>query len=58
MDAYFELIHKGEYESEQAKEYRSKLDEWLNGDPALDSADMLIRRAQRIRERGTGNVEA
>lgn len=58
LDAYFELIHKGEYESEQAKEYRSKLDEWLNGDPALDSADMLIRRAQRIRERGTSNAEA
>lgn len=58
LDAYFELIHKGEYESEQAKEYRSKLDEWLNGDPALDSADMLIRRARRIQGRGTGNAEA
>lgn len=58
LDAYFELIDKDEYESEQAKEYRSKLDEWLNGDPALDSADMLIRRARRIRERGTGNAQA
>lgn len=56
LDTYFKLINEGEYESEQARECRQKLDKWLLGDPALDSADMLIRRAQRIRERGASNA--
>lgn len=56
LDEYFELINKGEYDTDRAKECRGKLDEWLRGDPALDSADMLIRRSRRIRERSASNA--
>lgn len=56
LDEYFKLLNKGEYNSEEAKKYRKELDEWLRGDPALDTADMLIRRAIRAKERNRSNA--
>lgn len=51
LDAYLKLVQNGDYGSQQALELRQKLDAWLSGDPILDSADMLIRRAERQKAR-------
>lgn len=56
LDKYFKLLNKGEYDSEKANKYRKELDEWLSGDPALDTADMLIRHAIRAKERNRSNA--
>lgn len=58
LDEYFKLINEGEFDSEKARSCRAKLDNWLRGDPALDSADMLIRRARRMHERSQSNAQA
>lgn len=51
LDAYLKLVQNGDYGSQQALKLRQKLDAWLYGDPILDSADMLIRRAERQKAR-------
>ena len=56
LDAYLKLIQQGEYDSDEAKAMREKLDIWLHGDPVLDSADMLIRREERRKMRENGHA--
>lgn len=56
LDAYLKLVQNGDYGSPQALELRQKLDAWLYGDPILDSADMLIRRAERQKAREAGRA--
>lgn len=56
LDNYLRLIDSGEYTSSEAKECRIKLDKWMYGDPILDYADMLIRRAERLKTRESGNA--
>lgn len=56
LDEYFRLINKGEYNTDEAKAVRGKLDNWLMGDPALDYANMLIRRDSRRQERSIGDA--
>lgn len=58
LDAYLKLVQSGDYGSPQALELRQKLDAWLYGDPILDSADMLIRRAERQKAREAGRAQA
>lgn len=52
LDEYFQLINNGDYDSPRSQEYRAQLEKWMRGDPALDTADMLIRRAERQKARG------
>ena len=56
LDAYLKLIQNGDYGSPKARELRAQLDKWLYGDPILDSADMLIRRAERQKARESGRA--
>lgn len=56
LDAYLQLIQNGDYGSPKARELREQLDTWLYGDPILDSADMLIRRAERQKAREAGRA--
>lgn len=58
LDAYLKLVQNGDYGSPQALELRQKLDAWLSGDPILDSADMLIRRAERQKAREADRAQA
>ncbi|MDL2269571.1 AAA family ATPase [Desulfosarcina sp. OttesenSCG-928-A07] len=51
LDEYLKLINDGEGQSSNAKELRSKLDNWLFDDPILDKADMFIVRNARRKER-------
>lgn len=50
LDKYFEYLNRGETDSKEVIAIRQKLDEWMLGDPILDSADLLIRRIIRQRE--------
>lgn len=52
LDEYFQLINNGDYDSPRSQEYRAQLEKWMRGDPALDTADMIIRRAERQKARG------
>lgn len=56
LDAYLKLIQNGDYGSPKARELREQLDKWLYGDPILDNADMLIRRAERQKARESGRA--
>lgn len=49
LDAYFKLINKGQGESPRALKYRRKLEELSPRDPALDRADIEIRRQQVLK---------
>lgn len=52
LNEYFQLINNGDYDSPRSQEYRAQLEKWMRGDPALDTADMIIRRAERQKARG------
>lgn len=56
LDKYWKLLNKGEYDTEEALEYRKKLDIWLSTDPELDSADLLIQRTKRQKAREANNA--
>lgn len=56
LDTYLALIQQGEHDSQQARDLRAQLDKWLYGDPILDNADMLIRRAERQKAREPGRA--
>jgi predicted ATP-binding protein involved in virulence len=51
LDEYFTCINQGRGRAEEALALRKQLDEWLDGDPALVQADMLIARAERAKAR-------
>ncbi|UQZ88243.1 hypothetical protein C4J81_03060 [Deltaproteobacteria bacterium Smac51] len=58
LKEYLKLIDEGEWESKVAHEKRRKLNEWLEGDPVLDRADMLISRQERLRARKSEESDA
>jgi hypothetical protein len=51
LEQYFDLVNQGEGTSDEAKDLREKLENWLFDDPALTDADMMIERKERAKAR-------
>jgi predicted ATP-binding protein involved in virulence len=52
LDEYLALVNRGEYNTPTAKDLREKLEKTLANDPALEVANMVIRKYQVLKKTG------